>query len=96
MTLFPRFSVRLLLVLTSAFALLFLLVNLAQSGSDAAASLVIVVVATALLFLLYAAFFMLAYGLARITRQIHSRDHATSPFATDKLPPQVISPRKGD
>ena len=90
--LIPRFSIRWMLVLTALFAVFFLAMSFAGSGSHAAAAVVVSVFAVAITFGLYGLLFGLAYGLARIVRLTRPATQPSSPFASDKLPPQVIPP----
>lgn len=90
---FPRFSIRLMLALTTVFAIFFLVMSFAGSGSLAAAAVVVAVMSVVLAFAAYVIVFAAAYTLARIVRLTRPRVEPSSPFAADKLPPQVIPPR---
>ncbi len=91
--LIPRFSIRLMLVLTAVCAVFFLLVSFAGDGSHFAAGIVIVILTIIFAMLAYAAVFLLAYAFARLFRLVRPESQPASPFATDSLPPQVIPPQ---
>jgi hypothetical protein len=90
--LLPRFSIRLLLLLNALFAAIFLVTKFAIDGRAWAWGFVLASVAAGLLMGTFGLMFLAAYLLSAVRRP--GRRLATeSPFATDKLPPQVIPPR---
>lgn len=94
--LIPRFSIRLMLVLTAVCAVFFLVVSFAGNGSHFAAGFVVAVLTVLLAMMGYAVVFLLSYAFARFLRLVRPESRPTSPFATDSLPPQVIPPQGQD
>jgi hypothetical protein len=93
--LIPRFSLRRLLLLNVGFALVFLLGRFALAGSAWAVGLMMGVVATAALMMIFGFWFLAAYSIS-FAYWFRRTPPTESPFATDKLPPQVIPPRYSD
>jgi hypothetical protein len=93
--LIPRFSLRLLLLLNTVFAAVFLVAKLAVDGHAWAWGLLLTVVSAAALMGTFGLMFLAAYVLS-FARRTGRVPVAESPFATDKLPPQVIPPRNID
>jgi len=91
--LLPRFSMRLLLAITTGFAVIFLVTKFAVNGAPWAQAIVTAIISLAILFAIFAMLFAAAFLVARGTR-IRRRVAVESPFATDKLPPQIIPPRE--
>lgn len=91
--LIPRFSIRLMLVLTTVFAVFFMVMSFAGRGSNAAAAVVSGVLTIGIAFAVYALLFSAAYALARLVRLTRPSEPPSSPFAADRLPPQVIPPQ---
>lgn len=91
----PRFSIRLLLLVNVVLAGVFLAAKWAVDGEAWAVGLVSAVAAAALLMGTFALMFLAAYLLS-VVRRPGRRLTTESPFATDKLPPQVIQPQHVD
>jgi hypothetical protein len=91
--LIPRFSVRWMLLATTVCAFVFLVARFAVRGDAWAVAIVVAVAALATLFLMFAALFASAMILGRLVRW-RQPVLLESPFATDKLPPQIIPPRE--
>ena len=87
--LMPRFSVRILLSLTFVAAILFFIGKAAIGGSPAAMAVLLTVLAAVILFVIFALFFLLGLLFLRMRG---SRVAVESPFAHDKLPPQILAP----
>jgi hypothetical protein len=94
--LIPRFTVRWLLVLTAACALLAFVVSLGIGGSVWAMSLAITLGSLILTVLLYAAAFLLAWAAAAAWRWSVRRASPASPFAMHTAPPQLLIPEEPD
>ena len=90
--LIPRFSLRLMLLLTTVCAVFFYVVTLANQGSQAAAAFSIAVVGVVLSMMIQASTFGVAWAFTAMVRVFRRKESATSPFASSKLPPQVIEP----
>jgi hypothetical protein len=93
--LIPRFSLRLLLWLNAAFASVFLVAKFALDGRAWAWGLLMVVVGSIAILGTFGLMFLAAYVLS-FENWRRRTPVAESPFATDKLPPQVIPPRHVD
>ena len=87
--LLPRFSIRRLLLITAAFALLFLAITPALEGRPWAVGMAMMVLVTVVMVLLYMATFAAATLLGILLRSIEPRP--TSPFAAQG-PPAPASP----
>ena len=89
--LIPRFSIRWVLAFTAVCAVFSFVVAQGIGGEHWAMA---ITAATALLvscFLLFAATFVLAYGLARVTSSLQAKEGPKTPFASnDQLPRQVV------
>lgn len=94
--LIPRFSIRWILIVTTLCAVLALVVARADRGSDAAMAIVIAVATAATALSLFGILFLVCLGLSRVTRLARPAPPGRSPFATDSLPPQVITPHSDD
>ncbi len=93
--LIPRFSIRLMLTVTAICAVIFLVGNYAARGQTWALAILAAVLSAVILSFIFAALFFVAYLFSFSSR--YSRPVIPeSPFATDKLPPQVIPPREVD
>lgn len=93
--LIPRFSLRWVLAATFGCALVFLTGRMALAGHLWAIGIVSAIGLAAALFGIFAALFAIAFTLSTIAG-FRSRPKLESPFATDKLPPQVIPPQPID
>ncbi len=93
--LFPRFSLKLILILNVGFALIFLAAKFAIAGESWAIGVTMAIVAMFLLMGLFGTMFFAAYTFSFLSRK-QRVPQAESPFATDRLPPQVIPPRHVD
>ena len=91
--LFPRFSIQRLLVAMIGFAIVFTITRQAFMNRSWAVGVVIAVGFTVALFAMFAGFFATVSGLQRMLPN-RKAVVAESPFATDKLPPQIIPPRE--
>ena len=91
--LFPRFGIRRLLSLMVVMAAIFFVVRQAVLGRAWAYGVIAAVGFGVLLFVTFASFFLLVFLLARVL-PVRKAMVAESPFATDKLPPQIIPPRE--
>ncbi len=94
--LIPRFSLRWLLLLTTACAFFFLIMRFAAQGKHWAIGVVAAVTTLMTAFLVYGLLFSLAFLLAQLFRFVRPASTPASPFAMDSLPPQVIPPRDVD
>ncbi len=90
--LIPRFTVRLLLLLTTLCGVFFYVVTLAIQGRLWAMGVSAAVGALALSFLVYAAVFGMAWMIASLFGVFRSRRVAASPFADSRPPPQYVQP----
>ena len=93
--LLPHYSIRLMLIITAGCALVFLVARMAIDGASWAIAALMLVNATVLLFGIFAVLFLTAYAFAIVARW-RSQPQAESPFASDKLPPQIIPPSHVD
>jgi uncharacterized membrane protein len=93
--LIPRFSLRWMLIAITGFALLFLTAKFAVQGQLWAVAVIGTIAASAAGFAIFAALFAVAFLLSLMTR-FNRTVKPESPFATDKLPPQVIPPQHRD
>jgi hypothetical protein len=94
--LIPRFTIRWLLLLTVACALVAMLASMALKGSIVAISMTIALGGAVGMILLYAIVFCVAWGAAKLWRQFATVRSSTSPFATHTLPPQLLRPDEPD
>ena len=90
--LLPRYSLRWILAINAVFALVFLVASYARSGQSWAIGLLGTLIAGAVSMLLFATLFAITFLFSRFVRATQ-RVRTESPFATDKLPPQIIPPR---
>jgi hypothetical protein len=93
--LFPRFSLKLILLLNVGFAAVFLVTKFAVEGQEWALAFVLSVLTALLLVGTFGLFFLAAFSFSFAYRS-RRPPPTESPFATDKLPPQVIPPRDID
>lgn len=90
--LIPRFSLRLILLLNVAFALVFLTATFAVRGQSWALAILVGLGSVVAVMATFGCMFAVAFMLSTIA-QFRKRTKAQSPFATDTLPPQVVTPR---
>ena len=89
--LIPRFSIRWLLLFMLSLAFLFLMVRQAFLLQKWAVALTAGLAFVVGIFLCYAAMFLTAYGLAKLTRAIDPPQKPSNPFIVDgQYPPQEI------
>ena len=81
-----------MLVITALVASFFLLVNFAIAGEKWAIGLSVGIAAIPGFFFAYALTFSFAYFLTRTTTFGKPKISPSSPFTTDELPPQILSP----
>lgn len=92
MILLPRFSLKVMLVLTTVLAFCFLAFRQAILGQYWAQAVVTMLGCCVALFALFAILFAIAYFFSIVGRE-RIATRVESPFAQDRLPPQVIPPR---
>jgi hypothetical protein len=90
--LIPRISLRRMLAITSLCAVVFLMARFARHGEHWAVAIVVACIAAIILLVLFSLLFGIAYLLARFV-PLGRRDGELSPFASDRLPPQIVPPR---
>ena len=89
--LLPRFSIRWMLLLTTVLAVLSVVVRQATLGSSWAIALTATVALSAAIFLLYGVMFLLACGLASLTRTLKPPQQPENPFVIEgQYPPQDV------
>jgi hypothetical protein len=93
--LFPRFTLRLILLLNAVLAVIFLVAKYAVDGHAWAIGAILGVLSAGLLMAIFGLLFMAAYAFS-FAYWLRRKPQTESPFATDKLPPQVIPPRHID
>jgi hypothetical protein len=91
--LLPRFSLRLLLGLTTVCGVFFLVVLEATRGRAWAIAGTAAVAGLLLTLFFYAAIFVMAWVLAAVWTRLVRRPVMRSPFAAAGPPPQLIPPR---
>lgn len=94
--LLPKFSIRLMLVLTAVTAVFFFIVSLAVNGSKWAVGLSLGFGLIPVFFLAYAFFFLIAYILTRFTKVARPKVQPVSPFSPESLPTQIIPPKESN
>lgn len=94
--LIPRFSIRSLLLVTTVCALVFLVFRLALKEHSWAVGLSVTILCMVGAFVLYGSLFLVSLAVVRFTSLAKPPERHESPFATDRLPPQVIPPRQVD
>jgi hypothetical protein len=90
--LIPRFTIRWLLALTAVCAVFFLILTFGVRGALWAAAMSIAVGSLIVAFACYAVVFAGGYLLASTFCLLRTKTQAASPFATDRPPPQIITP----
>ena len=90
--LIPRFSLRLLMVVTTLSGVFFLVVAQAVRGHAWAIALTVGLSALLATLVLHAMVFGLAWSMTFFWRRFSGRESTGSPFATSAPPPQVIPP----
>lgn len=93
--LIPRFSIRWMMAIMVVFALIFVVAKFAMTGSIWALSILAAVFAGVILMVIFALMF-LAVSLVVKVLPVRSRTKTESPFAADRLPPQVIPSRDAE
>jgi uncharacterized membrane protein len=93
--LIPRYSLRTMLGLMTAFGLLFLVISMAVRGHEWALAVVLAIASLAIVFLAFAGQFLVVWLFAQGARLL-SRSEPGSPFAQGKPPPQILSPTDPD
>ncbi len=93
--LIPRFSLRLILLVNIAFAIVFVIAKFAVDGQPWAVGVMACVLSASLLIGVFAIMFVATYAFS-FAHRFRRATQLESPFATDKLPPQVIPPRHVD
>ena len=89
--LIPRFSIRWVLAFTAVCAFFSFIVARGIGGQHWAIAITAAMALVVSCFLLFAATFILAYGLARATRSLQTKEGPKTPFASDgQLPRQVV------
>jgi hypothetical protein len=90
--LIPRFSIRVLLVVTTVCGLFFYVVTLAIQGSHWAIAVSAAVGGLLVNFLLFVGVFSFGWLLAALRRSVRPSLQSGSPFATSDPPQQIIPP----
>lgn len=89
--LLPRFSIRWMLLFTTVLGGLFVVVRQATLGSSWAMALSATFALSAVIFLFYGVIFLLAYGLASLTRTLNPPQKPVNPFVIEgQYPPQDV------
>jgi len=93
--LIPRFSIRWMMAIMVVFALIFVVAKFAMTGSIWALSILASVFAGVILMVAFALMFLVISLIGKVL-PVRSKPQAESPFAADRLPPQVIASRDAD
>jgi hypothetical protein len=91
--LIPRFSLRWLLAVMTLCGLLAYVVSQAVMGKAWGIAFSVAIGALLVTAIVYALVFILAWGIASIVSGSRKR-RASSPFATDTAPPQIVPPQE--
>ena len=92
--LIPRFTIRRLLLLCFACAIVFWIVSLALRGNPAALAVTMLLVGLLLTFLIFGIFFFTTWIVALLLQDYFYQPVHRSPFATEQPPPQIIAPEE--
>lgn len=90
--LIPRFSIRWLLLLTTVCAAFFFFLTFAVRGEAWAMGVTIGVGSLSIVFMVHALFFMAVWVMTEVVGQAEQTRRIESPFATEKPPPQIVTP----
>ena len=94
--LIPRFSLRFLLMLTTVCAVFFFILTLAIQGSQWATAVSVAMAALLLSMLVQASTFGVAWAFTSLFGLFRAPESATSPFASSRPPPHVVTPPTSD
>ncbi len=92
--LIPKFSIRFLLGLMTAVAVFCLIASFAMQGQAWALALCLALGSLLSVFLSYALYFWLTLPLSLLDAALRGPPQPTSPFATDRPPPQILPPQE--
>ena len=90
--LLPRFSIRWLLVLTTAFGVFFTILSIAVRGQAWAIAISVAIASLGVFMLIYAGVFVASWWISLAVEAYRPSRGPTNPFAEAKPPPQLISP----
>ena len=92
--LLPQYTIRWLLILTAVCGGFFLMVTSAIEGQIWAAAITIAAAGLLLTLILHALLFAAVWAISLPMERLRADEKASSPFAGDAPPPQIIEPEQ--